>query len=499
MADQRLLAAVDLGSNSFRLLIGRVEGTALGAQIRPIDSLKESVRLAAGLDDDGVLDAASQRRATEALNRFGERLRSFKPDAVRAVATNTLRVARNGKRFQVTAEAALGFPIEVISGHEEARLIHLGAAHALPNDGQPRLIVDIGGGSTECIIGRDYEPLMLESVATGCVTLSARHFDDGSIDRRRFDQAVLNARAAFAPIARAFLAHGWSYAVGTSGTAKALCQYAELNLGENQLSREALAQLAEALIKAGHIDRLRIEGLKPDRRPVLAGGLAVMTALFDELGVQALRYCNGALRQGVLYDVLGRSEGVDMREVTVSRMAQRYGTEQAHGERVARSAQALFGQAARASNEELAQRSRLLAWTARLAEIGMSLSHEDFHKHSAYMLMHADMPGFSQPEQTLMAHLALAQTGGLRKLEPLLADPLDWLMALSLRLAAILHRRRNDDEVVVPALFLKRNRLRIEVPKVWAQAHPLSHDSLQAEAQLWSEIGVFEEFVYQTL
>ncbi len=499
MADQRLLAAVDLGSNSFRLLIGRVEGTGLSAQIRPLDSLKEPVRLAAGLDDDGVLDAPSQRRATEALKRFGERLRSFEPDAVRAVATNTLRVARNGRRFRATAEAALGFPIEVISGHEEARLIHLGAAHALPDDGEPRLVIDVGGGSTECIIGRGREPLMLESVATGCVTLSARHFDDGSIDQHRFDHAVLSARAAFAPIARAFRAHGWSYAVATSGTAKALCQYAQSNLGADRLSREALGQLAEALVRAGHIDRLRIEGLKPDRRPVLAGGLAVMTALFDELDLQALRYCSGALRHGVLYDGLGRSAGVDTRELTVSRMAQRYGTQLDHGDRVAGSAQALFGQAARASNEELAQRRRLLGWTARLAEIGMSLSHDGFHKHSAYMLMHADMPGFSQPEQTLMAHLALAQTGSLRKLKPLLAGPLDWLMALSLRLAAILHRRRDDEEVVVPALFLERNRLRVEVPQVWARAHPLSHDSLQAEARLWSEIGVFEEFVYRTL
>lgn len=499
MADQRLLAAVDLGSNSFRLLIGRVEGTAVGAQIRPLDSLKVAVRLAAGLDEDALLDAASQRRATEALARFAERLRSFKPDAVRAVGTNTMRVARNARRFQLTAEAALGFPIEVISGHEEARLIHLGAAHELPNDGQPRLVVDIGGGSTECIIGRDYEPLMLESVSAGCVSLSARHFDDGSIDRRRFEHAVMTARAAFAPIARAYQAHGWSYAVGTSGTAKALCQYAELNLGADRLTRDALTQLADALVRAGHIDRLRIEGLKPERRPVLAGGLAVMTAVFDELGVESLRYCPGALRQGVLYDLLGRSEGVDMREISVSRMAQRYGVSTAHGERIARSTQALFGQAARASAEELAQRGRLLGWAARLAEIGMSISHEDFHKHSAYILMHADMPGFSKAEQTMLAHLALAQTGGLRKLRPVLAGTPDWLMALSLRLATILHRRRDDEDVVVPALFFKRDRLRIEVPRGWADAHPLSHDSLQDEARLWSELGVFESFEYQTI
>ena len=497
MPDHRLLAAVDLGSNSFRLLIGRVETSDLGDQIRPLDSLKESVRLAAGLSADGHLNAAAQRRGLEALHRFGERLRSFNPDAIRSVATNTLRVAKNARHFLTTAEAALGFPVEVISGYEEARLIYLGAAHALASDGLDRLVIDIGGGSTECVVGRDYDPVLLESAAVGCVTISQRFFPGGAATRDAFEHAIYASRAAVAPITLAYRRRGWRYAVGTSGTAKALAQMVELNFGLPHLTREGLDALTEALLKAGHVDRVKLEGLKPERRPVLAGGLAVMTAVFDELGIESMRYCSGALRQGVLYDVLGRAQGVDMREITVAQMVGRYATDAAHGERVARTAIALFSQAARAPDEELKRLRQLLGWSARLAEVGMTLSHEDFHKHSAYILMHADMPGFAQAEQTLMANLALGQTGGLRKLKTVITEDRDWLMVLCLRVASILHRRRDEEDITVPALFLKRGRLRIEVPKAWARERPLSDESLIAEAQAWTEVGVFEEFVYQ--
>lgn len=499
MPDRRLLAAVDLGSNSFRLLIGRIEGTDVGEQIRPLDALKESVRLAAGLMPSGDLDAASQRRAIEALHRFGERLRSFSPDAVRSVATNTLRVARNARHFLTTAEAALGFPIEVISGHEEARLIYLGAAHAMPRDDQDRLVVDIGGGSTECIIGRNYEPARLESVSVGCVSMTQRFFPKGEVDAHRFDQACYAARDALAPMALAYRARGWQYAVGTSGTAKALLQAVEANYGHPTLNRQGLAAMTDALIGAGSVDRVKFEGLRADRRPVLAGGLAVMTAVFDELGVEEMRYCPGALRQGALYDLLGRSSGADMRSITVAQMVQRYGTDPRQGERVAQSARAMYSQVARGLHEDLQRRSQLLGWAAQLAEVGMSISHEDFHKHSAYVLLHADMPGFSQPEQAALSRLALGQTGGLRKLRSLVQDDADWLMILCLRLASILHRRRNDEETTLPALFFKRRQFRMELARTWAKAHPLSDESLLAEAQLWQEAGVFEAFEYQTI
>ena len=495
----RLLAAVDLGSNSFRLLIGRVEASRLGPQIRVLDSLKESVRLAAGLDAASVLDLESQKRAVVALHRFGERLRSFSPDAVRAVATNTLRVARNARHVLATAEAALGFPIDVIAGREEARLIYIGAAHGLPADDSDRLVVDIGGGSTECIIGASYTPKLLESTTVGCVSLSRRFFPDGSVDRDAFEHAYYAARDALAPTAAAYRAHGWDYAVGTSGTAKSLAQVARAEFGCESLTRDALAQLEYLLVKAGHPDRLKVEGLRPDRRPVLPGGLALMSAIFDELCIDEMRYCDSALRQGVLYDLLGRSAGADMREITVAQMLRRYDIDEAQAHRVAQTALALYDQGARGVAEKVRHCRELLGWGAQLAEVGMSISHEDFHRHSAYILAHADMPGFDQGEQAMLSHLALGHTGGLRKMRELVGDDLEWLMVLSLRLSSILHRRRDGEEPPLPALFLKRRKIRIEMPKAWARAHPLSDETLRAEAAAWAELKLFDEFVYERI
>lgn len=497
MPDRRLLAAVDLGSNSFRLLIGRIDQHSLGDQISPIDSLKDSVRLAAGLGADGHLDNESQQRALDALHRFGERLRSFRPDAVRAVATNTLRIARNSRAMLTKAEAALGFPIQVIAGQEEARLIYLGAAHALPLDGAQRLVVDIGGGSTECVIGRDYGSILLESANVGCVSLSKQFFPDGQVSADNFAHALYAARAILAPIASQYRQQGWSYAVGTSGTAKSLTQAVQSSFGADTMTREHLAAFADLLIKAGHVDRVRIDGLKPDRRPVLAGGLATLCAVFDELGVESMRYCNGALRQGVLYDLLGRSAGADMREITVAQMAQRYNLDQRHGAIVAQTAKALFTQIVKADDEEIAQRLQMLDWAARLAEIGMTISHENFHKHSAYVLENSNMPGFARDEQAQMAHLALGQTGGLRKLKPVIEHNVEWQMVLSLRLSSILHRRRDHEERYVPSLSIKRGKLRIEADAQWAQAHALSDESLGAEVAAWNDLGVFDEVIYQ--
>ena len=496
MTGRRLLAAVDLGSNSFRLLIGRVEQTPLGEQILPLDALKEPVRLALGLDARGALDTASRQRGVDALYRFGERLRSFSPDAVRAVGTNTLRVASNAWHFLASAEAALGFPIDVIAGHEEARLIYLGAAHALPADGQRRLVVDIGGGSTECMLGTDYAPALLESAQVGCVTLSERFFPGGRVDARSFERARFAARDALAPIGSACREHGWHYAVGPSGTAKALAQIAQQGLGAPGLTHDALTRLATLLVKAGHADRLRVDGLRADRRPVLAGGLALMCAVFDELEIAEMRYCPAALREGVLYDLLGRSAGADMREISVAQMRRRYAVDEAHSGRVAETALALYDQAARGVAERLREHRELLRWAAGLAEVGRSISHEDFHRHSAYILRNADMPGFTRAEQALMSRVALGQVGGLRKMRELIADDTEWLMVLCLRLSSILHRRRDGARVPLPALFLKRRKVRLELPEKWAREHPLSDATLSTEVAAWNELGVFEEIVY---
>lgn len=484
-----LLAAVDLGSNSFRLLIGRVDRTGLGEQIRPIDALKEPVRLAAGLGPDGSLDAAARQRGLESLARFGERLRSFAPDAVRVVATSTLRVATNAHDFIESGEAALGFPISVISGREEARLIYLGAAHELALDGQDRLVIDIGGGSTECIIGRNYESQLLESAGVGCVTLTSRYFGDGAIDRKRMRNARYAAREVFAPYANMYRKHGWTYAVGTSGTAKALTQFA-MQCGDTELNIGHLETLAAVLAKAGHADLVRIDGLKADRRPVIAGGVATMLAAFDEFGIESMRYCPGALRQGALYDMLGRSAGDDMRRITVSRMAEGYGVDIAHARNTAASALALFdAMAGSLPAEDRGACANLIEWAAHLAEIGLSISHDAYHKHSAYIVHHADMPGFSRNEQDVLSRLVLGHTGGLRKLRALVHDEREWMMILCLRIATILHRHRDEDTTALPQVSRDGARVRIRWPESWRRSHPLTHASLQAEIAAWADAG----------
>ena len=493
MTSRTHLAAVDLGSNSFRLIIGRIESSPVGDQILPIDQIKETVRLAAGLNESGMLSVSAQERALATLQRFGERLRAFHPDKVRAVATNTFRVARNAAEFLSRAREALGFPIEVIAGREEARLIYLGAAHSLPLDGQPRLVVDIGGGSTECIVGSNYESRLLESIPLGCVNLTQRFFPEGLIDRELYQQARLMCRDAISPLSGRYRAAGWRTAIGTSGSAKALWAILQTDFDEELLTAERLADLESIVLKAGHVDRVRLEGLKPDRRPVLAGGLAMMSALFEELGIESLAYCDGALREGVLYDLLGRSSGADMRAITVAQMIRRHQLDARHGDSVAALSTKLLDQLAQddpSMDPEGRQAQRLrLQWAAQLCEVGLSIGHADFHKHGAYILEHCDMPGFSEAEQRSLAVLVLGQSGGLTKMQNRLTDSADWLLVLCLRLALIFHRRR--DGVIPPdlRLRLKSAGARIELSSSWLEEHPLTRQSLEHEAAEWNRAG----------
>ena len=312
------VAAVDLGSNSFRLQVGRV----VDGQVYPLDSVKETVRLASGLQADKTLDQASIERALAALSRFGERLRGFSPEGVRAVATNTLRVAKNAPSFLRQAEAVLGFPVEVIAGREEARLIFLGAAHSLPAAAHKRLVVDIGGGSTEFIIGKRFEPQLLESLYMGCVSFSNRFFPGGAIDKRSFREAEIEAAAEIEQIVGHYRAHGWKEAVGSSGSAAAISELLEQNGfnpgGVAGITGAGLLRLKTQLIKAGSIDALTLAGLRADRAPVLPGGLAIMLAVFDRFGLERMTYADGALRLGVLYDLIGRFHHEDRREATLS-------------------------------------------------------------------------------------------------------------------------------------------------------------------------------------
>ncbi|SDV48783.1 exopolyphosphatase [Chitinasiproducens palmae] len=490
------LAVVDMGSNSFRLLVGRVYSTrADGDEVRqvvPLDALREPVRLAAGLTPEQHLDAAARRRGVAALRRFGDRLRGFAPEQVRAVATNTLRVARNASAFLAEAEHALGFPIEVIAGREEARLIYVGASYDAPPVAGQRLVVDIGGGSTELIIGTGHEPGPMESLYMGCVSHSRRFFAQGQVDARAFHEAEYAARQELASVAGQFRELGWEQALGSSGTARALAELIHVNAlggGSPQtIDRAGLHALKALLIEAGHAGRTTLKGLKPDRVPVLPGGLAIMIAVFDELGVETMQVTDGGLRLGVLYDLLGRHSHHDVREVTTRQFMQKYGVDVAHAQRVRRLALAVHEQSV--ALDEGAADHALLGWTCALHEIGLLVSRTGYHRHSAYIAENADMPGFSRTDQTRLATLLLGQTGKLGKLANG-ERPIDWAMLFALRLAVVLNRPRHPVVAPVPQVRADVENLHIEVrlPPAWSEANPLAAYMLSAEAEEWQRIG----------
>lgn len=484
--EHELIAAIDLGSNSFRLQVGRCEND----QIYPLDGLKEAVRLAAGLTPDKHLDLASQQRALLALRRFHERVGGFAPEAVRVVATNTLRVAKNAPEFLVQAEAALGFPIEVIAGREEARLIYVGVAHTLPNPHRQQLVVDIGGGSTEFIIGKSFQPLQLESLYMGCVSYSLRHFPEGQVDKRSFKDAEVAAQRELQTIAYQFREQGWEVAIGSSGSAKALVDVLEQNgWSDGGISREGLETFRNALIKAGSIYRLDIPGLRGDRVPVVAGGLAIMSAVFKEFALEHMVFSEGALRLGVLYDLLGRYHHHDLRDATVRAFAQRYGVDQVQAGRVAETALHLLGQVAPGSREGEHPERRVLEWAAALHEIGISVAHSGYHKHSAYILGNADMPGFSKMDQGRLARLVLAHRGKLERIAGLDPASPDWLLIACLRLAAVFHRARDGRKLPPIDLSTEGPDLVLSTDSTWLQQHPLTAVTLADEERQWAALG----------
>ncbi len=482
-----LVAAVDLGSNSFRLQVGRV----VDDQIYPLDSLKETVRLAAGLTAQKILDGPSQLRALEALARFGERLRGFDAGAVRAVATNTLRVAKNAPQFLVQAEAALGFPIEIISGREEARLIYLGVAHSLPNPRTRQLVVDIGGGSTEFIIGCDIEPIELESLYMGSVGFSLRYFPRGRIEKSGMKAAELAARKELQAIVRQYKKAGWEEAVGSSGTAKALADILEMNgLSEADITRDGLDRLRGILLHAGDLGRLTLQGLRPDRIPVLPGGLAIMLAVFKEFGLERMTFSEGALRLGVLYDLLGRYHHQDLRHATVQQFMRRYQVDANQAARVAATARGFLLQLLPEAVAEEQTDAQVLDWAALMHEIGISVAHSSYHKHSAYILANADMPGFSKMDQARLSRIVLAHRGKLERVQEIMPDSADWLLIFSLRLAAILHRARDDAQL--PPIAVRRNErgFVVGVDPLWLAASPLTAAALEEEGRQWVGLGM---------
>lgn len=455
-------------------------------QLVVIDRLREMVRLAEGVEANGRIDKDVAARALACLQRFGQRLRDMKASSVRVVGTNALRLARRKQAFLERAREALGHPIEIISGMEEARLIYCGVAQTMPSEPGRRLVVDIGGGSTEMIIGENSTPLELESLQMGCVSLSERFFSDGKISAKRLEHARVAARLELEPVRAAFRRRGWERAAGSSGTARTIAEtIRELHPTATAITPAGLASVLEYLVEAGHVRELRMSPITDDRRPIFPGGVAILAEVFESLGIQEMRIADGALRDGLLYDMLGRLTDEDARERTVRAMQHRYHVDFAQSDRVERTILNFLEQVRDAWRLEDPLADLALKWASRLHEIGLDISHSGYHRHGAYLLENADMPGFPREEQQLLARLV----GGHRR--KLSLDGLDELLPpwdrsalhliVLLRLAVLLHRGRSAAALPTIDLAATPKSLEIRFPGRWFRDHPLTATDLQQE------------------
>jgi len=493
-----IVAAVDLGSNSFHMIVCSLSN----GKLITLDQLKEMVRLASGLDKNNILDTDTQQRALACLERFGQRIRNFPPESVRIVGTNTLRAAKNAPQFLAKAEQALSHPIHIISGIEEARLIYQGVAFSLGSQGNVRLVMDIGGGSTEYIIGSGANPLSKESLHMGCVSLSNWFFPDGKLSKAAFDKAVLFAEQQLEPIETRFQPCHWDEAIGASGTLKSLAKVLQAkNWSNNGITRAGLELLAEHLCQCTHISELNLPDIDDERLPVFPGGLAIAYATFKSLNIEQMTISEGALREGLIQDMLGRIYDQDIRAATTQNIAERYHTDRQHALRIKQTVKYILDNVTSGKNAATAQQAfitdenghQFLDWAADLHEIGQDIAHSQYHKHSAYVIENGDLAGFSKQDQTVLAAIIRSHR---RKFSfaRFLNLPTPWneyapYLTLILRLAVLLRRNRHDEDLPPFKINLGKNKMSLKFPSGWLAQAPLTHADLAQEADYLKDAG----------
>ncbi len=482
-------AAIDLGSNSFHMVVANyVDGRAL-----IVDRIKEMVRLAGGLDDDRHLTEEAIQVAIQCLEKFAQRTSTIPASNVRAVGTNTLRQARNGLDFLNRANTALGHKIEIISGREEARLVYLGVANTIFNDKDKRLIVDIGGGSTELIIGQGFDAVVTESLFMGCVSLSQQFFKDGEITPKRMRKARIAALQELENIQDHYLDYGWDSVVGTSGTIRAILEVSvEKGWSDSTITTDALSSLRKTILDFGNIDKINFSTLSPNRKPVFVGGVIVLSAVFEALGIQSMEYSDGALREGLLYDLIGRQHDQDVRDKTVDRLSNRYSIDIEHANQVETIVKKIFKSVKDSWNLNKKDDFKMIKWAARLHEVGLAISHSQYHKHGAYLLSNSDLPGFSRQEQNTLSTLVRAHR---RKFPLGIFDLISdeeirtkmTQLTIILRLAIVLSRSRNT--VKLPDINVDSNSIKIEFDDGWLADNPLTEADLETESNYISVTG----------
>jgi exopolyphosphatase/guanosine-5'-triphosphate,3'-diphosphate pyrophosphatase len=489
-AQPEIIAAVDLGSNSFHMIVGELRH----GQLAILDRIRETVRLAEGLSESGDISSDARKRAIDCLSRFGERLRDMKADKVRAAGTSTIRRAREDTTFMVEAEAALGHPIEIISGIEEARLIYNGVAHSLPPTEGFRLVMDIGGGSTELILGQAAQPKALESTHMGCVSMTERFFPNGEITRAGFNKARLAAQLELRPVKAFFRGAEGVEAIGTSGTIRSTEAVArELGITESGLTLDVVEQLIDKILEFASVSDLSLQGLSDRRAQVWPGGLSILAELMSVLSIVDLQVSDGALREGLLYDLLGRLQHEDARERTVRAMEARYQVDEQQAGRVARTAAELYAQCKKEWGFSRKIAGKVLDWAARLHEIGLDISHDGYQRHGAYIAEHADMPGFPRAEQRFLALLIGGQRHRIDKpgFEVL---PDGWQEAglrllMMLRLSVLLNRSRKETEHPPVTMRVSEKTIALSFDADWLADNPLTIADLEREQGLLNQIG----------
>ena len=490
MKQGTLLAAIDLGSNSFRLEIGRYEH----GQIQRIEYLKETVRQGSGSDENRNLSQESMVRGWECLARFAERIAGFQKSQVRVVATQTLREAKNREAFIKRGRDILGFPIEIISGSEEARLIYQGVSHLLPTYHKRRLVIDIGGRSTELVLGQNLQAHVTGSFRVGSVAWSMKYFPDGALTEQAFSKAEIAAKAVLEEALEKYPRSQWDTAYGASGTVGAVADVLQAEgWPAGEVTIEGLNWLIKQLLRAGHVDNVRQPGLKEDRRAVIGGGASVLRALMQSLDIDKLNVAQGALRQGVLFEMVERDDqATDVRDISIQRLAQKFAVDQTQSQRVSRVALQLFNKTIENSEHEahLVQRlKRKLSWAASMHEVGFAISHSDYHKHGAYILENADLLGFSMQELQRLGLLVLGHRGKLRKLEADFEEAEFIKMLIALRMAVILcHAHKNPDQSGLEFNCNEKSKqFTLEADADWIESHPQSVHLLRQEVIAWQK------------
>ncbi|MBT5222048.1 MAG: exopolyphosphatase [Gammaproteobacteria bacterium] len=477
-----LVAAVDLGSNSFHMIVCSVHK----GQLKTLDRLREMVRLASGLNEKNILNDETQQRGLACLERFGQRIQKFPESNVRIVGTNTLRTANNAAQFLHKAELAIGFPIHIISGIEEARLIYQGVAHSLQSNANRRLVMDIGGGSTEYIIGTNSDPSQKESLRMGCVTVSNRFFANGEISAKQFKKAEIFVNLRLNTYRNLFTYNEWDEAIGASGSIRSIRKVLlATEWSHGSITLEGLEKLKHHALSCKHVSELDLPDLDPDRLPVFMGGLAILYTTFKTLGIDKMSVSDGALREGLIYDFLGRMVNHDVRSDTANMLAQHYHTDIRQTELIKSTIALILKQVSPFLGAQSRIMHQYLDWAAELHEIGRNIAHSQYHNHGAYIIKHGDLAGFSQQDQNLLSTLVQAHRRKIpvKNINDLPApwDDLAIYMVIILRLAVILRRNRSNSDIPEFNITLTKKSVSIEFPESWLDSAPLTQADLQME------------------